>query len=114
MAGLLKREIFHGDGDILNVMKLTFSEGLCGTPHYNKDRDEVLFVENGSLEVILFNDQLDETDKIQLSRLNSIHKSWLRIPKNVIHQFNILVDKTVVIEVLGGEFFEGACVNIDG
>ena len=112
MSKLLNREIFHKDGDILNVMSLTFSKGLCGMPHFNKDRDEVLFVEKGALQLLLFDGELNEIERIELSRLDSDCKLWFRIPKNTIHQFDILVDNTVVIEVLGGEFFSGACVNV--
>ena len=112
MSELLNREIFHESGDILNVMSLTFSKGLCGLPHYNKDRDEVLFIEAGCLQLLLFDSSLNEIERIELSRLNADCRSWFRIPKNTIHQFDVLVDNTVVIEVLGGQFFSGACVNV--
>jgi cupin fold WbuC family metalloprotein len=105
------REIFHEDGDLLNIMRLTLSAGPTGKPHYNRDRNEIVFVERGALKVILFDESMREISSTVIE--SSSYPCWHIIKMNQIHQFVALEDGAVILEVIGGEFFEGACVTIE-
>lgn len=111
MSRLISRELFHEQGDVLNIMRLRFAEGSIGSPHYNKGRTEVVLIEVGTLKIIYFDESLTPTSSYVLSRCSS--SLWHKIPMNQIHQFVALEDNTVVLEILGGPFYEGCCVNIN-
>ena len=111
MGSLLQRILHHEPGSILNVMELRFSRGLVGKPHYNKDRDEVMVVLQGSLEIWLYDQNLKVYCKKMLC-IDSTNLVWTLIPMNIIHQINVLSQEATVLEMLGGSFFEGACVDV--
>ena len=111
MGQLLKRSVHHDDNAILNIMTLTLSKGLIGNPHFNKDRDEVVVVLKGQLEIIYYDPDLLPLRKTNLYS-GTNQDSWSLIKKNEIHQFNCLSEKVEILEILGGVFFDGACVNL--
>ena len=109
---LLSRQIFHEDNALLNVMELTLSKGKCGDPHFNKDRDEVIFVIDGHLEINFFD--IEDGKILKISEtivLQPDLQPWALIKQNIPHQLIIISEKAKVLEVIGGHFFEGACVN---
>ena len=48
----MKRIIHHDEGSILNVMTLIMENSDDSEPHYNKDRDEVIFVLEGKISIL--------------------------------------------------------------
>ena len=99
----MKRIIHHEEGTILNVMTLVIDSSENTEPHYNKDRDEVVFVIQGSLKILFdFNKTitLSSTDKIP----------WRLIKANTTHQIIPLTDKVEILEVIGGFHKQDSCI----
>ena len=105
---ILNRIICHEPDADLNVMKLELSKGIIGTPHYNKFRDEVLIVLEGDIELYCFG---PAESSISYRLTSGTPHSWNLIKAESSHQLNVLSPKAVVLEVIGGKFFEGACVQ---
>ena len=107
----MERIIHHQPGSVLNVMELTLPNGLIGNPHYNVDRDEVVFILSGSLEALFFDQDL-KLKRSQIIVAQNKNLAWIIIPQNTIHQFNVISGEAIIIEIIGGAFFEGACIDV--
>ena len=98
----MKRIIHHDGKSILNVMTLIIGKSDNTEPHYNKKRDEVIFVIEGSLKILFdFNKTitLSSTDKVP----------WHLIKANTTHQIIPLTDKVEILEVIGGLHKQDSC-----
>ena len=98
----MKRTIHHKEGAILNVMTLVMDDSDNTEPHYNKDRDEVVFVMEGSLRILFdFNKTitLSSTDKVP----------WHLIKANTTHQIIPLTNRVEILEVIGGLHKQDSC-----
>jgi len=103
-----KREVFHNDGDVLNIMTLEFEENFVSKPHYNVGRDELLVVLSGKLEIVFYDKYLTKVSSEILEK-----GEWVRIAAESIHQLKVLTSPTKVIEALGGVFKEGCCIQLE-
>jgi len=101
---ILKRDCFHQEGDEINLMELQLTEGDCGGRHYNVGRDEVLVVLDGEVEITLEGGKPIKLDD---------GTRWLKIEAGAIHQMRCLTSSAKVLEIIVGEHFDGACINID-
>ena len=106
---MIKREIHHDSDSILNVMKLELTHGLIGNPHKNVGRDEVMVVLNGEIEVALFSDVGIQEKTV---RLQSRRNDWIKIEMNRVHQINVMSDEATILELIGGQFRQGACIDV--
>ena len=102
----MKRFIHHDPGSILNVMTIELEKNSNTQSHYNKDRDEVLFLLEGELKLLF-----DNNKSILLSSKDS--EPWHLIKANITHKLECLTDKVRILEVIGGVHREDSCVNID-
>ena len=69
---LISRQIHHKEYASLNVMTLNFSSGYIGSPHYNKNRDEVIFVLSGRICAHIFDESKKLIDSNTFLRLISL------------------------------------------
>ena len=86
----MDRIIHHEEGSILNIMTLIMDSSDNSEPHYNKDRDEVIFVLEGDLKILFDSDQ-----SIEIS--SSDKKPWHLIKSNTAHQLIPLSNKVEVL-----------------
>lgn len=91
----MKRNIFHDKDSILNVMTLEITDQDKLSPHYNKERDEVIFVLNGDINI-----HFDFSKKIFLSSKDD--EPWYLIKANTTHNIECLTSKVKLLEVIGG------------
>lgn len=108
---LLSRQIHHESGSILNIMELSLSKGLIGTPHYNLDRDEVILILKGKIEVLLFDSSISPLESKFISA-DGLPRSWTKIKKNTIHQLRVVSNEAIILEIIGGVFFQGSCIEM--
>ena len=99
----MKRIIHHEEGSILNVMTLIISKSDNTEPHFNKERDEVVFVIEGSLKILF-----DSNKNITLSSTDKV--PWHLIKANTTHQIIPLTDKVELLEVIGGLHKQDSCI----
>ncbi len=99
----MKRIIHHEEESILNVMTIKMSKSDNTEPHYNKDRDEVVFVIEGSLKILF-----DFNKNITLSSTDNV--SWHLIKANTTHQIIPLTDKVEILEIIGGLHKQDSCI----
>lgn len=99
----MKRQVFHKEGSILNVMLLSFSSDDKFEPHKNIGRDEVIVVTKGRLEILF-----DHGKSIYLD--SETPDRWHLIPKDTTHKFHLLTESVEVLEVIGGIFSTDATV----
>lgn len=103
----MKRTIHHEADAVLNVMELELSSSDLSRPHYNLDRDEVVFILEGRIR-IQFADQY-----IILDSFDQEFPKWHLIKAGVAHTISSEATMSVILEVIGGQFFDGACVNLE-
>ena len=72
-------------------------------PHFNKDRDEVIFVLEGNLRILF-----DSNQSIEIN--SSDKKPWHLIKSNTTHQIIPLSNKVKVLEVIGGLHKQDSCI----
>lgn len=96
----------HSPDSVLNVMSLSINNSDKLLPHQNVERDEVLFVLNGVLEVFF-----DKGISVLLD--STSEANWTLIPMNTTHQLVLHTESVSVLEVLGGQFREGATIYLD-
>lgn len=108
---LVRREIHHKEGSELNVMTLTLSQGLVGSPHANKRRDEAIFIITGTVNIRIYGSSFDNNYKISTLSSEESGDKWILIEHNVIHQIECISSSAIIVETIGGKFFEGACIN---
>ena len=99
----MERIIHHEEGSILNIMTLIMDSSDNSEPHYNKDRDEVIFVLEGDLKILFDSDQ-----SIEIS--SSDKKPWHLIKSNTAHQLIPLSNKVEVLEIIGGLHKPDSCI----
>ena len=99
----MDRIIHHEEGSILNIMTLIMDSSGNSEPHYNKDRDEVIFVLEGDLKILFDSDQ-----SIEIS--SSDKKPWHLIKSNTTHQLIPLSNKVEVLEIIGGLHKPDSCI----
>ena len=99
----MRRQVFHKQDSILNVMLLSLSSEDCFEPHRNVGRDEVVVVINGRLELLF-----DYGKSIILDA--DTHQRWSLIPKDTTHRFKLLSESAEVLEVIGGIFTSNATI----
>ena len=99
----MKRIIHHDEGSLLNVMTLIMGKSDNTEPHYNKERDEVIFVIEGCLKILL-----DFEKTITLSSTDKV--PWHLIKANTTHQIIPLTDKVEILEVIGGFHKQDSCI----
>jgi hypothetical protein len=110
MGEIINRTLHHKPGAVLNVMTLELSKGIVGAPHYNVDRDEVVFILRGSVDVLQYNEEL----KIEsITTLSPHGQSWIMVKSGKIHRFEVKSESAELLEVLGGSHFVGACICVD-
>lgn len=108
---LISRQIHHKGGSELNVMTISLSKGLIGSPHANKGRDEAMFVISGTVIVRIYGFSLsDRFSTLTLSSEDPLNK-WILIEENIIHQIECISSSATIVETIGGKFSEGACIN---
>ena len=100
----MKRLIHHEDGAILNVMTLELDKNSETNPHFNNDRDEIIFVLEGEINLLL-----DYGKSKLISSKNT--NSWYLIKANTTHQIECLTPTVKILEVIGGIHKENSCVN---
>ena len=99
----MKREIHHKPGSLLNVMTIELDIDSKTDPHFNKDRDEIIFILEGEVKLLF-----DHGDSIILG--SSSNNSWHLIKANTTHQLKCLSKKVKLLEVIGGVHKDGSCV----
>ncbi len=108
---LVGREIHHKEGSELNVMTITLSQGLVGSPHANKGRDEAMFIISGTVNIRIYGSSIDNAYKTFTLSSDDLHDKWIFIDQDVIHQIECISTSAVIVETIGGSFFDGACIN---
>ena len=99
----MERTIHHEEGSILNIMTLIIESSDNTSPHYNKNRDEVIFVLEGSLKIMF-----DSNRSIEIK--SSDKKPWHLIKSNTTHQIIALSDKVKILEIIGGLHKPDSCI----
>ena len=99
----MERIIHHEEGSLLNVMTLIMESSDNSEPHYNKNRDEVIFVLEGNLKI-----NFDSNRSIEIS--SSDKNPWHLIKSNTTHQLIASSDKVRFIEIIGGLHKPDSCV----
>ena len=99
----MKRIIHHQDGAILNVMTIELNENSETYPHFNKDRDEVLFVLEGEIKILF---DFGKSKIISAKDTNS----WHLIKANTTHQIKCLSPTVKILEAIGGVHKENLCI----
>ena len=99
----MKRLIHHEDGAILNVMTIDLNNDSETKPHFNKDRDEIIFVLEGEMNLIF---DYGKTRRISSTDTNS----WHLIKANTTHQIKCLTPTVKILEVIGGIHKENSCI----
>ena len=99
----MKRVIHHDPGSILNVMTIELDGDSETKPHFNKDRDELIFVLEGDLKL-----SFDHQKSILISS-NDVNP-WHLIKANTTHQLNCVTKKVKILEVIGGIHKDDSCV----
>ena len=99
----MKREIHHKPGALLNVMTIELDFDSKTEPHFNKDRDEVMFILEGEIKILF-----DYGKSKILS--SSKGDSWHLIKANTTHQLKCLTQKVKLLEVIGGIHKDDSCV----
>ena len=99
----MERIIHHDEGSILNVMTLIMENSDNSEPHYNKNRDEVIFVLEGNLKILF--------DSNQSIEINSADENpWHLIKSNTTHQIIPLSNKVKILEIIGGLHKPDSCI----
>lgn len=99
----MKREIHHKEGALLNVMTIELDSESKTEPHYNKDRDEIMFVLEGEIKLVF---DYGESKILSSSRGDS----WHLIKANTTHQLKCISQKVKLLEVIGGIHKDDSCV----
>tara|TARA_B100000401_G_C52746398_1_gene691003 strand:- start:250 stop:567 length:318 start_codon:yes stop_codon:yes gene_type:complete len=99
----MKRLIHHEDGAILNVMTIDLEKNSETKPHFNKDRDEILFVLEGEINLLF-----DYGKSKLISSRNT--DSWHLIKANTTHQIECLTPTVKILEVIGGIYKDNSCI----
>tara|TARA_A100000164_G_C21272925_1_gene481058 strand:- start:6 stop:323 length:318 start_codon:yes stop_codon:yes gene_type:complete len=99
----MKREIHHKQGALLNVMTIELDIDSKTEPHFNKDRDEVIYVLEGKIKLLF-----DYGESKILSSSNG--DSWYLIKANTTHKLKCLSRKVKLLEVIGGIHKDDSCV----
>ena len=102
----MDRKIYHSEGSILNVMRLSFCSNDTFKPHKNIGRDEVIVVIQGRLEI-----QFDHGKSVMLEANDS--NKWTLIPKDTTHNLKPLSETVVILEVIGGIHTSDATLYTD-
>lgn len=99
----MKRLIHHEDGAILNVMTLELNKDSDTIPHFNNDRDEIIFVLEGDINLLF---DYGKSKLISSKDTNS----WHLIKANTTHQIKCLTPTVKLLEVIGGIHKENSCI----
>ena len=99
----MKRLIHHEDGAILNVMTLELNKDSDTIPHFNNDRDEIIFVLEGDINILF---DYGKSKLISSKDTNS----WHLIKANTTHQIRCLTPTVKLLEVIGGIHKENSCI----
>ncbi len=99
----MKRHIHHDDGAILNVMTIELDKYDETKPHFNKDRDEVIFVLEGEMNIIF------DYGKSKLISSKDTNP-WHLIKANTTHQIQCLTPMVKILEVIGGIHKDNSCI----
>ena len=99
----MKRLIHHEDGAILNVMTIELNKDSETVPHFNNERDEVIFVLEGKINILF-----DYEKSMIISSEDS--NSWQLIKANTTHQIKCITPKVKMLEVIGGLHKDNSCI----
>ena len=102
----MKRLIHHEPGSVLNVMTIELDLEDETKPHFNKDRDEVLMILEGEVNLIF-----DYGKSVNLSSKGT--NTWHLIKANTTHKVECVSKRVKLLEAIGGVHKDDSCVISD-
>ena len=99
----MKRTIHHEKDALLNVMTLELTQDSKTEPHFNKDRDEVIFILEGKIVI-----HFDYGKSVHIS--SSDKDPWYLIKANTTHQIICETANVRLLEAIGGIHTPDCCV----
>ncbi len=100
----MQRMVLSKEDADLNVMRMIITKDEEQKWHYNRLRDEVIILFRGMLRI-----DREYGGSVELRSAGDL----IYIESGEIHRLVCLTDDCEFLEVIGGKFFQGACVYVE-
>jgi len=106
--------LHNSDDDLIHEMIIAFRKDSLNMPHRHVGKSESMHVIRGRVDVVIFDDKGNETQRIRLygDRRNVLAPSIFRMAAPIWHTVIPVDDKVVVHEVTNGPFLPGQNMEI--
>ncbi len=98
--------LHYSEKDLIQEMIIGLKKGTEIAIHKHKNKSESFHLIEGVVDVIIYDNNKNETDRTRLGDLKSGYPFIYRLSDNILHSIDVISDYAVIHEITNGPFIK--------